>query len=712
MTPDLRKIAAALGGDVAGNSAMVPTPGHSPRDRGTSISLSETAPDGVVVNCFNGDARDALAVKDVLRDKGLIRKLDAASEDRSGRNEQRPKRLGRVGSWEFIGRDGEVLYRKVRIARSDGGKDFIYEHPDGRGGWAHGRGNAGPVPYRLPDLLQADRGAVVYTAEGEKKADRLAEWGLVATSHKDFPKGTIDGSPLKGRTVVILPDNDDAGERYARRMADIVRGSGGRPVMVRLPGLFVGGDILDWTGTRETLLELADTAIASPDQRDPFADVVRPDPASRADAGDEVELLPVIDAGDLEGVPVTPREWGLDGWEPWRSCVYLTGLGATGKSLLTQQRMTCAAAGLNFFGVQLRPGIAIYITCEDDMKELHRRQETINAALGITWADLRGRLFLVSLKGQLNKELATFDVEGRMRVSPRWLSLRRTIEQVGATHVALDNVAHFYTGNENIRNQVAAFVGLLDGLAEEIDGVVLLLGHPNKAGAEFSGSTAWENQVRSRLFLSLDKVDGGEVVDPDARVLTNSKPNYSRRGQELRFRWHEWAFVVEAELGTDERAGLAATAQAASDNLIFLECLDLRNRQRRAVSEKRSPTFAPTEFAKMAESRRIGKARLEAAMDRLFRTGEIERGELWKGDDRKPVFGLRRTPEKGAGNGAVNTMRETRVTVSNGAESRAGNAAETHTHIYMGGRGPEDRAPASWESDDPAADAYLDGGSR
>ena len=44
-------------------------------------------------------------------------------------------------------------------------------------------------------------------------------------------------------------------------------------------------------------------------------------------------------------------------------------------------------------------------------------------------------------------------------------------------------------------------------------------------------------------------------------------------------------------------------------------------------------------------------------MDRLFRLDKIERGELWKGADRKAVIGLRETPEEGAGNVADNTCR-------------------------------------------------------
>lgn len=424
------------------------------------------------------------------------------------------------------------------------------------------------------------------------------------------------------------------------------------------------------------------------------------DQALNVEYGEDRNLLPVIDASEFDGVTVPPREWMLEGWEPLGSTTYLTGLGASGKSLLTQQRLTCSAVGLPLFGIPTRPGVSIYVTCEDTQDELHRRQERINAALGVSWQDLRGRLKLSSLKGMPNNELCVFDLQGRMSTTPRWRQLLSTVSSVGATHVGLDNVAHFFAGNENIRNQVAAFTGLLDRLAVEINGGVLLLGHPNKAGAEFSGSTAWENQVRSRIYLSLEEPDASGQSDPNARRLSNSKPNYSSRGQSIRFVWRDWAFYREQDAPTDTAAELLATTAASADNAIFLACLAERTKQRRPVSERRSPTFAPTEFAKMAEAKGVSKERFEAAMDRLFRVGAIERAELWRGPDRKPVYGLRATAGNGqpdlaemaqilagdgAGNGAGNAREMGTESADFCAGNGAGNAGNTHTPYVVGG---------------------------
>lgn len=257
-------------------------------------------------------------------------------------------------------------------------------------------------------------------------------------------------------------------------------------------------------------------------------------------------------------------------------------------------------------------------------------------------------------RGDGRREVLGMDI-GPSEAEPFWSAFLRKLTRRGLRGVKLViSDAHegikaavskllcaSFGGNENIRNQVAVFVGLLNNLAAEIDGAVMFLGHPNKAGQDFSGSTAWENQVRSRLFMEVPKDDEGAPLDPDARTLVRGKANYARNGEQIAFRWHKWAFVHEDDLPTDQREELAATIQANKDNEIFLRCLRELTRREQAVSENiASRTYAPLVFSKMPEAKGIGKARLEAAMDRLYRTDTIERGFLWRAD-RKDKYGLR-----------------------------------------------------------------------
>lgn len=351
----------------------------------------------------------------------------------------------------------------------------------------------------------------------------------------------------------------------------------------------------------------------------------------------------LIDAAELAAMPASPR---LDMWGgnvPVAQVTLFFGGGGSGKSLLLQQLASSTALGFPMFGIQSMSGVALYITCEDDIAELHRRQHDICRSRGTSFAHNKRRLALVSLTNVIGNELAAFDAQGRMVVMPRFHWLRDTIIAIGAKLVVLDNVAHFFAGNENVRNHVAAFLGLLNMLAHKSGAAIILIAHTNKSG-EGSGSTAWLNQVRTALKLEIPADANGFIDDFDARVLTRIKSNYSRTGERIAFRWHQGAFKATVELPDDLANQLASNAKSANDERLFLACLAERTRQRRAVSELVSKTYAPTVFARMVESEGIGKLRLEQAMDRLFKAGAIERGFLWRDTaEGKDRHGLRET---------------------------------------------------------------------
>lgn len=358
------------------------------------------------------------------------------------------------------------------------------------------------------------------------------------------------------------------------------------------------------------------------------------------------DLLAVFSPADWTGIPPNAREWRWDSFVPDFQATLLTGAGAAGKSLATQQMATCIALGLPFLGVPTKQCPALYITCEDDLEELHRRQDAICNSLGVPLELTRDKLFLISLQGEVENELARFDNEGKMTIAPRYTQIEQTCLTLGIRHVMIDNTAHTFAGNENDRHQVAAFVNLNNRLAKAIGGSVIMVGHPNKAGDSYSGSTAWENQVRSRLYLEIPKsgdVDDGTPIDPDMRVLRNEKANYSQRGSEVTFFWLKGAFVTEEQMpkaGGDTRD----SARAGYENGIFLALLDKLTEQRRNVSHSpNAGVYAPKVMAAMPGAKGLSRGTLARAMERLFTIDEIAAGQsLWEAKNRHPVIGLAR----------------------------------------------------------------------
>ena len=348
----------------------------------------------------------------------------------------------------------------------------------------------------------------------------------------------------------------------------------------------------------------------------------------------------IVDAGDWQGQIPPLRKYVLEPFIPAGVVTVFVGDGGGGKSLLLQQLTSSTALPTKFLGLTPMEGTALIVNCEDDLSELHRRQINICGALGKPLSALKGKLFFAALGVGINNELAVFDAQGRMTLTNAFAWLEREIHRLKPNLVVLDNVAHLFAGNENIRNHVAAFLGLLNVLAAETGATILLIAHPNKVG-ETSGSTAWNNQVRNRLKLEIPKDENGKVIDPDARVLSVEKSNYNRAGQRLEFRWHKGAFVLPSDLPADVAAQVKANAQADIENEAFLTCLAATTAQRRAVSHNPGVNYYGKIFPTIAEANGIGRTAFERAFERLIHQQKLKVDcQLWKRENRSWKYGL------------------------------------------------------------------------
>jgi len=106
----------------------------------------------------------------------------------------------------------------------------VVRQPEGRGGWRYNRQGLKPLLSQLPDVVVA---RVVMITEGEKDTNTLSAalrakglYGLTAvtTAPDGAGKWQPEFSPyFAGKRVVLLPDNDEAGRRHARLVAEAVR---------------------------------------------------------------------------------------------------------------------------------------------------------------------------------------------------------------------------------------------------------------------------------------------------------------------------------------------------------------------------------------------------------------------------------------------------------------------------------------------------------
>jgi hypothetical protein len=248
----------------------IPTHGRGEGDHNPSLNITVTA-DKCLWHCFAGCDQET-----------LTEVMIALSDDAESFGSVEPKPFTpskgklKVASWWFDRREkvtaiyayrdeaGTVLYEKIRYQDKDGSKRF--ENRRGPYGnpltpsYYDKLGDVRRVPYLLPGLIRAKANQTIVMVEGEKAADRLWEMGFVATIYKEWrPEWN---QFLTGRWILMLPDNDEAGEKY---VADAVKVMWGAPTeieILRLPGLPPGGDVYDFIeqGHGAVLLE----AIKSP----------------------------------------------------------------------------------------------------------------------------------------------------------------------------------------------------------------------------------------------------------------------------------------------------------------------------------------------------------------------------------------------------------------------------------------------------------------
>jgi hypothetical protein len=129
------------------------------------------------------------------------------------------------------------------------------------------------VLYRLPELLTAQTDQPVLIVEGEKDADRLATLGFITTTNVGGANKWRDeySEDLRGRHVVIIPDNDDAGRAHTEKVTRSLDGISASVKVVELPGLPPKGDVSDWldAGNKpETLRALIAAAPFRPNSSD------------------------------------------------------------------------------------------------------------------------------------------------------------------------------------------------------------------------------------------------------------------------------------------------------------------------------------------------------------------------------------------------------------------------------------------------------------
>ncbi len=343
-------------------------------------------------------------------------------------------------------------------------------------------------------------------------------------------------------------------------------------------------------------------------------------------AGEERKLptLETFSAASLAGKPVPVREWLVPDMIPHRNVTLLYGDGGTNKSTLALQlAVCCARPGLQWIGRDVFPATTLYFGAEEEKDEFHRRLDAMARHYGVPLDDL-GRVHIAALAGEDAALAAEDGRTGSLALMPMFDALLLKIEELKPKLLVIDTLADAYDADENVRRLARRFVTRLRKLCLERDMTILMIAHPSLSGITTgrgtSGSTAWSNSVRSRLYLDKQRpTKEDETPDENARILRGFKNNYGPTAGTIPLYWSEGVLVPVS----DETVREAREAKGKRAETYFLDKLAAYNATGRWVSPNRSSTYAPKVFSEM-EGCPFTMDELSDAMERLFTSGEIK----------------------------------------------------------------------------------------
>ena len=347
----------------------------------------------------------------------------------------------------------------------------------------------------------------VFIVEGEKCADVLIEAGLVATTNHGGSGKWLDthSTHLVGRSVIVLPDNDQAGRTHADKVIASLWGVAERIKRIDLPGLQEKGDVADFLSER-TLDELMDIVRQAPvvtAQPEPGDEV----PAVEDADGNEIVPFETLDQDAVWSMP--PVEFLVDQLLPESAFCMMYGAPGTGKSFLAIDMALSVAHGTEWQGFEVKQGSVLYIAGEG-VGGFGKRWKAWSKHKGVTD---KAPLFVLPLAVNFMDE----DEMTRLMLTIDRLDQRFAMVVVDTVHRSM------HGAEENSAAEMAKFIDACDAIQRHTGGTMLAVHHAGKSttqGARGSNSLLGAvstslavGKVDTQVVLKVEKQKDAEPIE-------------------------------------------------------------------------------------------------------------------------------------------------------------------------------------------------------
>lgn len=499
-----------------GGKYMARCPNHG--DSTPSLSVSLGSDGKILLKCFAG-----CSTEDIVRSMGLEMKDLFADA-----NEVFPS-YGEPKAYQSASKEAEYLYaggklKKVKFRKADGSKFCTWQHLAGTN-WEKGRKGIAPGLYQSHTELPP----IFFLVEGEKDVENLKTAGMVAVSLPDGAQSKWEDSynaVFKGKQVVILPDNDEPGRKYAQMCAEKLHGVAAAVWVLDLkkawPEIPEKGDISDLIAhfgeddaMRKVMDMLQTTPQWDPDQaaaKDPFLSLFKP----------------LTDFTEEEAT------WLIPGWIPESQITLIAADGGVGKTTLWCNIMASLSSGrpciLDPEGHRRKPMKVAFCTTEDSVrKKLLKKLREAGA----------------NMQNIIAMDMAA-DKDGSLRSfkfgSPE---MERFVKYFKPAACAFDPVQGFVPPDINMgsRNAMRDCMAPLITLGEETGTTFIVICHTNKRKGAYG---------RDRIADSADLWDisrsvimAGYTENQGIRYLSNEKNNYTQLQETVLFSINDAGQIVK-----------------------------------------------------------------------------------------------------------------------------------------------------------------------
>ena len=430
-----------------------------------------------------------------------------------------------VKTYDYTDEAGSLLFQVCRYEP----KSFKQRMPAGSGKWDYRLNGVRRVLYRLPEVLKAEE---VLMVEGEKDADTVAGLGFTGTTS---PMGAKKwrpeyGDSLKGKDVVLIPDNDQEGREHMAQVGAALRGIARSMRWLDLPGLPSKGDVSDWVATFSTKEEAAERLAMMIEAAGPYD---APKVYTIEDA--------VLNVADYHRIDLPRKQTILRPIVCEQQIILASGWRGVGKSWFALGLLDAVTRGINFGPWEIETSVpCLYMDGEMAAEDTKKRIRDLNPS-----DDRKSPLYVYSDAYANHLGLARANL-----LSESWrTTMKRILLTRGVKLWVVDNIASLASGiDENVKKDWDPINSWLLDL--RFAGITtLLLHHTNKEGAQ-RGTSAREDNIDTSLIL---KQPADYEADRGADfILTFSKSRVS---------FEELAYLgdVHFTLTTNEDGSLAWT---------------------------------------------------------------------------------------------------------------------------------------------------------